>query len=115
MEPLTTRPPEPDDVAAMAALRNTVHLDEIGSVFTDANEVLEELTSPHYDPATDGLLVFAPSGELVASMTAWAEPPYARIDLDNYVHPRWRGRGIGTMLMSRSHQRAAELAPLTAR
>ena len=110
MGTFTTRPPQRDDAAAIADLRNAVHLGEIGSPYTDVDEVLEELTSPHRDPAEDGLLVFAPSGELVGSMTIWAEPPHTRIDLDNYVHPAWRGQGIGTLLMDRCHARAAELA-----
>lgn len=106
----TTRPPQLGDAAAMAELRNAIHLDEIGSPFTDGSEVRSELSSPGFDPATDALLVVASSGALVGSLAVWAEAPYTRIYLDNYVHPDWRGRGIGTLLLDRSEARAAQIA-----
>jgi mycothiol synthase len=94
----------------MAELRNAIHLDEIGSLFTDGSEVRPELSSPGFDPATDAFLVFASSGELVGSLLVWAEAPFTRIYLDNYVHPDWRGHGIGTLLLDRSEARAAQIA-----
>jgi GNAT superfamily N-acetyltransferase len=98
------------DAEAIAAFRNAIHLDEIGRPFTDEAEVATELSTPGYDPHLDALLVFAWTGELVGSMGVWSQEPFTTIHLDNYVHPGWRERGIGTFVLERSEARAAEVA-----
>jgi mycothiol synthase len=94
----------------MAALRNALHRVEIGTDFTDESEMRTELTSPDFDLAKNAILVFAPSGDMVGSALMWAHAPVSRIQLDNYVHPEWTGRGIGTFLLDWSETRAAEIA-----
>jgi mycothiol synthase len=106
----TTRPPELGDAAAVAALRNALHLAEIGSTFTDESEVRSELTDPDFSPATDALLVSDPSAGLVGSTSVFANSPFTSIHMDNYVHPEWTGRGIGALLLGWSEGRAADIA-----
>jgi mycothiol synthase len=106
----STRPPEVDDAAAIAALRNALHLVEIGSAFTDESEVRSELTDPDFSLATDALLVTDPSGGLVGSGSVFSNSPFTSIHLDGYVHPEWIGQGIGALLLDWSEGRAAEIA-----
>ncbi|MDP9329830.1 MAG: GNAT family N-acetyltransferase [Actinomycetota bacterium] len=106
----STRPPELGDAAAIAELRNALHLVEIGSAFTDESEVRLELTDPDFAPASDALLVTDPSGGLVGSGSVFSNSPFTSIHMDNYVHPEWIGRGIGALLLGWSEGRAAEIA-----
>jgi mycothiol synthase len=106
----TTRPPELDDAAAIAALRNALHLVEIGSAFTDESEVRSELTDPDFSPSTDALLVTDPSGGLVGSGSVFSNSPFTSIHMDNYVHPERIGQGIGALLLDWSEGRAARIA-----
>ena len=109
-ERLTTRAPELRDARSIADLRNAVHVDEIGRPFTDEAEVESVLTTPGLDLGHDALLVVAPGDELVGSMEVWGQEPFTTIHLDNYVHPSWRGHGIGTFVLDRSEERATQIA-----
>ncbi len=107
---MNIRPPVLDDAGAVADLRNAVHRNEIGSAFTDADEIRKHWTTPGVDLAETELLVFDDAGMLTGQMTVYTRDPFTRIELDGYVHPDRTARGIGALLMSFGETRAAEIA-----
>jgi len=94
----------------MTALRNAADVAATGTPSVDEPDICSLLTTPGFEPTTDALLIFAPSGNLVGFLSIWADPPFTRIELSNFVHPDWIGHGIGTMLLDWSETRAAQIA-----
>lgn len=80
----------------------------------DAEDLAEELTETGVDAERDTWAVWdgdalVAYGQLRVSTERTADEQ-ARADLGGGVHPDWRGRGIGTELLSRMEPRATELA-----
>jgi mycothiol synthase len=55
---------------------------------------------------TDTLLVLAPDGRAAGLVELWDSKPHVRHDLLGYVHPQYRGRGIGRSLVEWAEARA---------
>lgn len=104
----------PDDVVAWSEL-TTVLADADGTGESYAAEDLaEELAETGVTPETDTWAVWDDDdlvayGQLRVGLTRDQEGR-ARCHLGGGVHPRWRGRGIGTAMMDRMETRAAALA-----
>src|SRR4051812_29791953 len=100
---VTWRAPTPADAPAWVRLRAAVEaVDRTGEVFSET-DVAEELAQPGTDPAVHARFAFTPDGEAVA--WGWvfyvaAPTRQHRIFLDGAVHPPWRGRGLGTALVT---------------
>lgn len=102
------------DVVAWSELVNLLAtVDRTAEVYAP-EDLAEELEEHDLDRVQDSLAVWDGDqlvgfGLLRVSSALTAEG-YARANLEGGVHPRWRGRGIGTELMDRMEPRARELA-----
>ncbi|MFV0460864.1 MAG: GNAT family N-acetyltransferase [Actinomycetales bacterium] len=104
----------PDSVEQWAELVKVLaHHDDTGEFF-EAEDLAEELTEHGVDPALDSWAVW--DGEnLIGYGQLWVSDGLdpdglAVAELNGGVHPRWRGRGVGTELLARMQTRALTLA-----
>ncbi len=96
---MTRRPATIEDAEAITALANEVEEVDLGVPMLMLSDVQADLASPSLDLAADTVLVF--DGEALVASGQVADE---RADVD--VHPRYRGRGIGTTLIEWSEGRA---------
>ncbi|HKJ39900.1 MAG TPA: GNAT family N-acetyltransferase, partial [Anaerolineales bacterium] len=83
--------------------QNVLGEDEI----LDADELLNEMKIPGFEPEDDLRVVFAPNGEMVGYIEVWttSKPP-VHPWIWGRVHPEYEGLGIGTWLMHWAEKRA---------
>lgn len=83
-------------------------------------EVARGMRDPRFTPGVDGVVGVARSGAIVAAASArlGAEPersalagvdPHREVALEATVHPAWRGRGVGRVLLERQVARGRRL------
>jgi mycothiol synthase len=106
---LAWRPLRATDVAAWHALVVAVEsADETGENF-DADDLADELADPTLDLARDTMAAFAgPDMVAYASIRPRLAADSDGRNLDSAVHPKARGRGIGTRLVEWQVRRGAE-------
>jgi ribosomal protein S18 acetylase RimI-like enzyme len=95
-----------DDIPAVVAVGRACNLAEIGEIDVFENWVHDEWVRPRFDPATDAWVVTEPGGAVVAATYTWDEEPHVLFDSAGWVHPGYRGRGIGTALVHVVEERA---------
>lgn len=110
---LTWRPLQLRDATSLHALLQAVEVADRSHGRTSYEEVVELLSSPSTDLATDSLCGLDDSGTIRAYALV-EQPPGETVLcalLRGAVHPRWRGRGIGravlTWMEGRGRQRLA--------
>ena len=112
----TARRPVHDDIPAILSLMTACDLDEAGAADEmDAADIEDEWKRS--DPAQNAYILLAMDGTMAACATAIPQGQ-TRVNLDVYVHPEHRGRGLGTWLTRALEARAGELladAPADAR
>lgn len=107
----TVRPPVEEDIDAIIDLMYACDMAEVGESdrFTpdDIRSDWEKL-----DLATDAWCIFSPQGELAAYGTFWSHDAanYGRVYADGYVHPAYKGLGLGATLLDLIDARSAEVA-----
>lgn len=110
---LRLRPFDPaTDYGPLAELYRTVHLHD-GLDWLPSEEVLrDELSpSPRFEPATDVFLAEVDGRLVAAGDTSWRQRPGSIWhEVGPRVHPEWRRRGLGRMLLERTEARAREVA-----
>lgn len=62
-----------------------------------------------YNPETDAFIVETDDGRIVGYEELSNEKAFAHFSADGYVHPEFKGRGIGTALLTRAEKRIREL------
>lgn len=109
---LTWRPIAEDDVRAWARLlAAAADVDRTGEHY-NAEDLAEELADPSLDAAQDTIAIW--DGDrlvgygMVRGTAALAANVY-RVHADGCVHPDYRRRGIGRMILDGAAERAAEL------
>jgi mycothiol synthase len=98
---LSVRAPIRADAEAVTDLVVAVDVDEYGVPDFELDDLLSDWASPAFDLTQDAWLVEAPDGRLAAYAVLYFDD-----DADVYVHPGFRGRGIGTQLLELVERRA---------
>jgi len=109
---LKVRPVQWSDLNAVAKLIYDVcEADGDTTVAVTPQELKHEWQTPGFNLERDAFLVETPDGYIVGYEEFFNEYEHAKLRTDGYVHPGFKGRGIGTTLMRMIEQRArAEMA-----
>jgi mycothiol synthase len=102
------RAPAPGDLDAVADVLIATELDEAGQVVLGADFVRDEWSRVGFDLATSAWVVVDGEGTVAGYAQTMREEP-AVVDCWGVVHPRRRGRGIGSSLVDLTDERASRL------
>lgn len=105
---LTARIPNAKDRAVLAELVHLCERSEEGSVGSVLEDLLSEWQQPDSHQANDAWVIVTTSGQLVGFACVWREE-HERITTYLCVHPEYRCRGIGTLLLRMVEMRARQL------
>ena len=113
MEALPTgyhaRRPAQDDAETVFALVEACAAAEYGTPDMTLDELRQGWRRPGFDLARDACQVLDAGGETVGYAESWNIEP-SHIHGRGFVHPRARGRGIGSWLLARTEERARAMA-----
>lgn len=96
------------DIGGAAAVLVADQMDDVGQVVLDEDFLRNRWRRPGFEPASNAWVVVDAAGTIVGFGQAVREEP-AVVESLGIVHPRHRGRGIGTALLDRIEARAADL------
>jgi len=99
------------DVAAASEVAEACYRADLGDSDMDEDFLHDEWVRPRFDPSTDAWVVTGDAGEVVAFAYTWEEEPHALFDSAGWVHPSYRGRGIGAALVRAVERRAIRDEP----
>ena len=112
---LKLRPAQWSDLEAVAQLIYDVCIaDGDAIVAVTPDELKHEWETPGFDLVRDAFLVESSDGHIVGYEEFFNEHEHVRLRTDGYVHPDFKGRGIGTALLRTIEQRAREEIALAA-
>ena len=104
---LLARAPKMEDLVAITELITACDIAEYGI----ADSTMEDLTSnwhqPGFNLATDAWVIVTNRGQLVGFVCVWHRD-HEQISTYVGVHPEYRGRGIGTLLLRLVEERARQ-------
>lgn len=114
---LLARAPKLNDADAVTKLLITCEIVEDGVSHYTEEDLLATWQKPGFNLATDARVIVTNKGQLVGYVSI-VDQQHVLIDMKAYVHPNYRGRGIGTLLLRLAEVRARQhltCAPLGAR
>jgi mycothiol synthase len=101
LDRLRVRPPSEADAEAVTDLVIAFDVDEFGAPDFELDDLLSDWGSPGLDLSRDAWLVETPDSRLAAYGILYFDD-----DVDVFVHPDFRGRGIGSELLGLTERRA---------
>ena len=104
------RHPTRNDLAAIVDLFIADDIAQLGQARTTLSDVQAMLSAPDIEMARDSWLVLSPEGRPVG-FTLLRQNAHVQFDVRGTVHPDYRGRGIGRLLLQRAEERAREQLP----
>ena len=106
---LVVRPVVMEDLENAVNLFNVCSKLELGIETAKVEDLRQEWESPGFSLEASTRAVYTPDGEMVAYTEVWDNRDVpVRPAVWGRVHPDYRGRGIGTMLMAWSEERALQ-------
>jgi ribosomal protein S18 acetylase RimI-like enzyme len=105
---LLARSPKVEDLVAIAELVRACDVDEYGLVDSTMEELASNWHQPAFNLATDAWVIVTNKGQAVGFTCIW-HTDYEQIYTFVCVHPEYRGRGIGTLLLRLVEERARQL------
>lgn len=84
------------------------------TVASTPEELEHEWHEEGFNLATDAFLVETADGKIVGYEEIFNEKEYADLSAEGYVHPGFKGLGIGTALLTHAEERAHEMMQLAA-
>jgi ribosomal protein S18 acetylase RimI-like enzyme len=109
---LVARTPQTEDLAALAELVALCESAEAGMADSSLEDLLSQWQRPDFHLANDAWVIVTTRGEIVGFACIWHEA-HTRLSTFLCVHPEYRNRGIGTLLLrlvevrARAHVRLA--------
>src|SRR5215467_9926666 len=104
---LLARAPNKDDLKAVAELRMASDLADYGMPDSTEQDILVDWQRPGFNLNTDAWVVVTIDGHFVGYASVWY-CEYMRFHIFACVHPAYRGRGIGMLLLRLAEARARE-------
>lgn len=104
---LLARAPNMDDLEAVAELRMASDLADYGMPDSTEQDTLVDWQRPGFNLNTDAWVVVTTDGHFVGYASVW-HCQYMRLHTFACVHPAYRGRGIGMLLLRLAEARARE-------
>jgi GNAT superfamily N-acetyltransferase len=105
---LLAHAPNMDDLEAVAELRMASDLADYGMPDSTEQDILVDWQRPGFNLNTDAWVVVTTDGHFVGYGSVW-RCEYMRLHTFVCVHPAYRGRGIGMLLLRLAEARAREL------
>jgi mycothiol synthase len=103
---ISIRAPMMDDAQAIVDLINACSVAEGGAPDFTSDRLLEGWRDDTFALATDAWVAVAPDGQIVGYEEAHTDGNGASVELDGYVHPSFKGQGIGACLLRLAEARA---------
>lgn len=105
---LLARAPRIEDEVAINELIAASNIAEYGIANSMMDELTFNLRRSGFNPATDAWVIVTNKGQLVGFTCVWHED-FEQISTFVCVHPEYRNRGIGTLLLRLVEERARQL------
>ena len=113
-EGVRARAPRQREIEAVVALIRECEEADEGHAEMTVDDVRSAWERARFELKRDAWVVAA-GGRLVGYADVWDREPGARFVADGYVHPEFRGHGIGTFLVRAAEARATERASAAGR
>lgn len=104
---LLARAPKLQDAGAVTKLFTECDIVEDGVSEYTEEDLLADWQKPGFNLTTDAKVIVTNKGQLVGYVAIW-HSEHVRIDIRARVHPNYRGRGIGTLLLRLAEVRARQ-------
>jgi ribosomal protein S18 acetylase RimI-like enzyme len=104
---LLARSPKMEDLVAITELIKACDVDEYGLADSTMEDLVSNWHQPGFNLATDAWVIVTNKGQAVGFTCVWHRD-YEQIFTFVCVHPEYRGRGIGTLLLRLVEERARQ-------
>src|SRR5437870_10902127 len=104
---LLARAPKLQDANAIATLLRVCDAAENGVSHYTEEDLLSDWQQPGFNLASDAWIIVTNKGQLVGYASI-RDSEHVQIDMQVSVHPSYRGRGIGTLLLRLAEVRARQ-------